>query len=204
MTSRFPVVGVYTLTHTHRHTHKTATETATEMPHPAHAPPKAKTPPPGKPPRNTDTPPRNTAETIENQIPKAINHTKHTSQKKPRTPKIYNHPQNNQTPNPDHQSVEAKSNELETNGIIDDIHKITNPIQKAMNPVTEDEVTICPENPEDEPNNPHRTVTPTKTIRPQITTQTANKSTTEDPKESDINVIKGQLQNLETKLVGKY
>ena len=73
-----------------------------------------------------------------------------------------------------------------------------------MNPVTEDEVTICPENPEDEPNDPHRTVTPTKTIRPQITTQAANKSTTEDPTESDINVIKGQLQNLETKLVGKY
>ena len=72
-----------------------------------------------------------------------------------------------------------------------------------MNPVTEDEVTICPENPEDEPNDPHRTVTPTKTIRPQITTQAANKSTTEDPKESDINVIKGQLQNLENKLVGK-
>ena len=28
-------------------------------------------------------------------------------------------------------------------------------------------------------------------------------STTKDPKESDINVTKGQLQNLENKLVGK-
>ena len=47
------------------------------------------------------------------------------------------------------------------------------------------------------------TVTPTKIIRPEITAQVVNKSTTEDPKESDINVIKGQLQNLENKLVGK-
>ena len=69
--------------------------------------------------------------------------------------------------------------------------------------VTEDEVTICSENSEDEPNDPHRTVTPTKIIGPEITTQVVNKSTTQDPKESDINVIKGQLQNLENKLVGK-
>ena len=47
------------------------------------------------------------------------------------------------------------------------------------------------------------TVTPTKIIRPEITAQVVNNSTTEDPKESDINVIKGQLQNLENKLVGK-
>ena len=59
--------------------------------------------------------------------------------------------------------------------------------------VTEDEVTICSENSEDEPNDPHRTVTPTKIIGPEITTQVVNKSTTQDPKESDINVIKGQL-----------
>ena len=72
-----------------------------------------------------------------------------------------------------------------------------------MNFVTEDEVTICSENSEDEPNDPHRTVTPTKIIGPEITTQVVNKSTTQDPKESDINVIKGQLQNLENKLVGK-
>ena len=64
-------------------------------------------------------------------------------------------------------------------------------------------MTICSENSEDEPNDPHRTVTPTKIIGPEITTQVVNKSTTQDPKESDINVIKGQLQNLENKLVGK-
>ena len=59
------------------------------------------------------------------------------------------------------------------------------------------------ENSEVEPNDPHRTVTPTKIIGPDITTQVVNKSTTQDSKESDINVIKGQLQNLENKLVGK-
>ena len=64
-------------------------------------------------------------------------------------------------------------------------------------------MTICSENSEDEPNDPHRTVTPTKIIGPEITTQVENKSTTVDPKESDINVIKAQLQNLENKLVVK-
>ena len=44
---------------------------------------------------------------------------------------------------------------------------------------------------------------PLRFIGPGITTQVVNKSTTQDPKESDINVIKGQLQNLENKLVGK-
>ena len=72
-----------------------------------------------------------------------------------------------------------------------------------MNFVTEDEVIIYSENSEDESNDPHRTATPTKIIGPEITTQVVNKSTTQDPKESDINVIKGQLQNLENKLVGK-
>ena len=72
-----------------------------------------------------------------------------------------------------------------------------------MNFVTGDKVIIYSENSEDEPNDPHRTVTPTKIIGPEITTQVVNKSTTQDPKESDIDVIKGQLQNLENKLVGK-
>ena len=94
-------------------------------------------------------------------------------------------------------------NELKANGIIDDSYKIINPIQEVMNFVTEDEVTICSENSEDELNVPRRTVTPTNIIGPEITTQVVNKSITEDPKESDINVIKGQLQNLENKLVGK-
>ena len=63
-----------------------------------------------------------------------------------------------------------------------------------MNFVTKDEVTICSENSEDEPNDPHWTVTPTKIIRPEITTQVVNNSTTQDPKESDINVIKGNFK----------
>ena len=62
---------------------------------------------------------------------------------------------------------------------------------------------IYSENSEDEPNDSHRTATPNKIIGPEITTQVVNKNTTQDPKESDINVIKGQLQNLENKLVGK-
>ena len=133
----------------------------------------------------------------------AINHIKYISKKKPCTLKIYNYLQNNYASNFDYHSVEAKLNELKANGIINDSYKIINPIQEVMNFVTEDEVTICSENSEDEPNDPHRTVTPTKISGPEITTQVVNKSTTEDPKESDINVINGQLQNLENKLVGK-
>ena len=150
-----------------------------------------------------DTSSSNTVEIIENQILKAINHVKYISNKKPCTLKIYNYLQNNYASNFDYHSVEAKLNELKANGIIDNSYKIINPIQEVMNFVTEDEVTICSENSEDEPNDPHRSITPTKIIGPEITTQVVNKSTTQDPKESDINVIKGQLQNLENKLVGK-
>ena len=72
-----------------------------------------------------------------------------------------------------------------------------------MNFVTEDEVITYSKNSEDEPNDPHRTATPAKVIGPEITIQVVNKSTTQDPKQSDINVIKGQLQKLENELVGK-
>ena len=58
-----------------------------------------------------------------------------------------------------------------------------------MNFVTEDEVIVYSENSED------------KIIGPEITTQIVNKGATKDPKKSDINVIKGQLQNLKNKLV---
>ena len=150
-----------------------------------------------------DTSSSNTVEIIENQILKAINHIKYICKKKPCTLKIYNYLQNNYASNFDYHSVEAKLNELKANGIIDDSYKIINPIQEVMNFVTEDEVTICSEYSEDEPNDPHRTVTSTKITGHEITAQVVNKSTTEDPKESDINVIKGQLQNLENKLVGK-
>ena len=150
-----------------------------------------------------DTSSSNTVEIIENQILKAINHIKYISKKKHCTLKIYNYLQNNYASNFDYHSVEAKLNELKANGIIDESYKIINPIQEVMNFVTQDEVTTCSENSEDEPNDPYRTVTPTKIIVTEITAQVVNKSATEDPKESDINVIKGQLQNLENKLVGK-
>ena len=72
-----------------------------------------------------------------------------------------------------------------------------------MNFVTEDEVIAYSENSEDESNDPHKTFTSPKIIGPEIATQVANISTTQEAKESDINVTKVQLQNLENKLVGK-
>ena len=134
---------------------------------------------------------------------KTINHIKYISKKKPCTLKIFNYLQNNYTSNYDYHSLEAKLNELKSNGIIDDSYKIMNPVQEVMNFVTEDEVIIYSENSEHESNDPHRTARPTKIIGPEITTQVVNMSTTQEPKESDINVTKGQLQNLENKLVSK-
>ena len=72
-----------------------------------------------------------------------------------------------------------------------------------MNFVTKDEVIIYSENSEHESNDPHWTATSPKIIEPEITTQVVNMSTTQEPKESDINVTKAQLQNLENKLVSK-
>ena len=151
-----------------------------------------------------DTSSSNTVDIIENQILKTINHIKYISKKKPLTLKIFNYLQNDYASNYDYHSVEAKLNELKSNGIIiGDSYKIRNPIQEVMNFVTEDEEIIYSENSEDESNDPHRTAAPTKIIGPEITTQVVNKSTTQEPKESDINVTKDQLQNVENKLVGK-
>ena len=72
-----------------------------------------------------------------------------------------------------------------------------------MNFITEDEVIIYWENSEDESNDPHRTATSPKIIRPEITTQVVTMSTTQEPQESDINVTKVQLQSLENKSFGK-
>ena len=72
-----------------------------------------------------------------------------------------------------------------------------------MNFGTEDEVIIYSENSEDESNDPHRTATFPKIIGSEITTQVVNMSNTQEPKESEINVTKVQLQNLENKLFGK-
>ena len=123
---------------------------------------------------------------IEKQILKAINHIRYISKKKP-----------------DNHSVEDKLNEWKLNEIIDDSYKIINPIQEVMNFVTEDEVIIYSENSEDESNDPHRTATSPKIIRPEITTQVVNTNTSQEPQESDINVTKVQLQNLENTLFGK-
>ena len=103
-----------------------------------------------------DTSSSNTVDIIENQILKAINHIKYISKKKPCTLKIFNYLQNNYASNYDYHSVEAKLNELKSNGIIiGDSYKIRNPIQEVMNFVTEDEVIIYSENSEDEPNDSH-------------------------------------------------
>ena len=123
-----------------------------------------------------DTSSSNTVDIIENQILKTINHIKYISKKKPLTLKIFNYLQNDYASNYDYHSVEAKLNELKSNGIIDDSYKIINPIQEVMNFVTEDEVIIYSENSEDESNDPHRTATPTKIIGPEITTQVVNKA----------------------------
>ena len=72
-----------------------------------------------------------------------------------------------------------------------------------MNFVTEDEVIISSENSEDESNDPHRTATSPKIIRLEISTQVVNMSTPQEPQESDINVNKVLLQNLEIKLFDK-
>ena len=132
-----------------------------------------------------DTSSSNTVDIIENQILKAINH-----KKKPCTLKIFNYLQNNYASNYDYHSVEVKLNELKSNGIIDDSYKMINPIQEVMNFVTKNEMTICSENFEDESNDPHRTATSPKIIGPEITTQVENMSTTQVPKESDINLAK--------------
>ena len=134
---------------------------------------------------------------------KTINHIKYISKKKPCTLKIFNYLQNNYTSNYDYHSLEAKLNELKSNGIIDDSYKIINPIQEVMNFVTEDEVIIYSENSEDESNDPHRTATPPKIIGHETTTQVVNISTTQEPKKSDINVTKVHFQSLENKLVVK-
>ena len=72
-----------------------------------------------------------------------------------------------------------------------------------MNFVAEDKVIIYLENSEDESNDPHRTATFPKITGSEITTQVVNMSNTQEPEESEINVTKVQLQNLENKLFGK-
>ena len=116
-----------------------------------------------------DTSWSNTVVIIENQILKAINHIKYISKKKPCTLKIFHYLQNNYASNYDYHSVEDKLIEFKSNGIIDDSYKIINPVQEVMNFVTEDEVIIYLENSEDESNDPHRTATFPKIIRPEIT-----------------------------------
>ena len=90
---------------------------------------------------------------------------------------IFNYLNNNYASNYDYHSVEAKLNELKSNGIIDDSYKIINPTQKVMNFLKEEEVIIYSENSEDESNDPHRTATSTKIIGPKITTQVINMNT---------------------------
>ena len=69
--------------------------------------------------------------------------------------------------------------------------------------VTDDKVIIYSEDSEDEANDPHKTATSPKITRPEITIQVVNRSTAQEPQESDFNVTKVQLQSLENKLFGK-
>ena len=62
---------------------------------------------------------------------------------------------------------------------------------------------IYSENSKDESNDLHGTATSPKIIRPEITTQVVNMSTTPEAQESDINVTKVQLQSFDDKLFGK-
>ena len=137
-----------------------------------------------------DTSSSNTVDIKENQILKAIKDIKYISKKKPCILKIFNYLQNSYASNYDYHSVEVKLNELKPNEIIDDSYKIINPIQEVMKFVTEDEVTICSENSEDECNDPHRTATFPKIIGLEINTQPVHTSTSQERNESDINVTK--------------
>ena len=120
--------------------------------------------------------------------------------KKTCTIKIFNYLQNNLASKYDCHSVKDKLNELKSNWIIGDSYKIINPIQEALNFVTEEEVNIYSENFEDESNSPHRTATSPKIITPKITPPVVNIRTTLEPQES---VTKVQLQGLENKLFSK-
>ena len=132
-----------------------------------------------------------------------MNHIKYISKKKHCILKIFNCLQNNYVSNYDYHSVEDRLNELKSNGLIGDSYKIINPIQEVINFVTEDEVIIYSENFKDESNDPHGTATSPKIIRPEITTQVVNMSTTPEAQESDINVTKVQLLSFDDKLFGK-
>ena len=132
-----------------------------------------------------------------------MNHVKYISKKKHCILKIFNCLQNNYVSNYDYHSVEDRLNELKSNGLIGDSYKIINPIQEVINFVTEDEVIIYSENSKDESNDPHGTATSPKIIRPEITTQVVNMSTTPEAQESDINVTKVQLLSFDEKLFGK-
>ena len=132
-----------------------------------------------------------------------MNHIKYISKKKHCILKIFNCLQNNYVSNYDYHSVEDRLNELKSNGLIGDSYKIINPIQEVINFVTEDEVIIYSENSKDESNDPHGTATSPKIIRPEITTQVVNMSTTPEAQESDINVTKVQLLSFDDKLFGE-
>ena len=71
-----------------------------------------------------DTSSSNTIDIIENQTLKAINHMKYISKKKPCTLNIFNYLQNNYASTYYYHSVEAKLNELKSNGIIGGSYKI--------------------------------------------------------------------------------
>ena len=81
---------------------------------------------------------------MDNQILRAINHTKCVSKKKPSTLKIFNYLQNNGASNYNYESFQSEIAELRNNGI-DETFKITNSIKEVLN-FPEDDVDITSEN----------------------------------------------------------
>ena len=84
---------------------------------------------------------------MDNQVLRAINHIKYVSKKKPSTLKILNYLQYNGASNYYYKSLENEIAELRNKGIIDEIFKITNPIEEVLN-FPEDDVDITSENPD--------------------------------------------------------
>ena len=82
---------------------------------------------------------------MDNQVLRAINHTKYVSKKKPCAVKILNYLQYNGVSNYDYESLENEIVELQNNGIIDETFKITNTIEEVSN-LPEDDNDITSKN----------------------------------------------------------
>ena len=82
---------------------------------------------------------------MDNQVLRVMNHIKYVSKKKPCTLRIFNYLQKNGASNCNYESEENEVAELRNNGIIDEILKITSPIEIVLN-FPEGNVDITSEN----------------------------------------------------------